>query len=79
MHWERKDASERIPINFEKEMNNKYSMEEEGCFRDEFHQLWPRLEWNNMLRKNTDAPERNLLSFEKMSGLKTYCGGCIEM
>ena len=30
MHWKRRDASERILINFEKDLKKKHALEEEG-------------------------------------------------
>ena len=39
------DATVMIVINFEKELNKKHALEEEGCFRGDFHQFGIRIEY----------------------------------
>jgi hypothetical protein len=39
MNWWKRDAPERIFINFEYELNKKHAQEEEGGSRKDFHRF----------------------------------------
>ena len=44
MLWKRREATEMSVMNFKKELQKKHALEEEGSFREDFHQFRIRIE-----------------------------------